>query len=294
MDLTAPGHSSGLRLLLIAFRPRQYTKNLLTLAGTIFAGDTWQLHVWPRALLVLLVYCAASSAAYIFNDLLDLAADRLHPVKRHRPIASGSLAIVTARSASISLAAVALAGAAALGARSLLYLVAFLAIQVGYSWRLKRVPLLDIALIAALFEIRAVAGAEAIHVPISGWLVACTPLLAAFLALGKRRAELKLVQGGTAPGRGVLRWYSAKLLDRLLRIAAAAAALAYGAYAVAGPSTWLVATVPLVLIGLGRYLVLLYRRGEGEEPENMLLTDPLLLATVAMWAVACAALLVSH
>jgi 4-hydroxybenzoate polyprenyltransferase len=292
VELTLAGRTRGLRPLLVALRPRQYTKNLLTLAGIIFAGEASHLDVWPRAALVFFVYCAASSAAYIVNDLLDLTTDRLHPVKRHRPLAAGNLAPVTARIAAIALAGVGLVGAAALGARSLSYLVLFLVIQAVYSWRLKRIPLLDIVLIAALFEIRAFAGAEAIHVPISGWLVACTPLLAAFLALGKRRAELRLVTNGAGSGRDVLRWYSAQLLDRLLAAAAVAAVLAYGAYAVAGPSLWLVATLPLVLAGLSRYLFLLYRREEGEEPENTLLSDPILLATVAIWAAACAALLV--
>jgi 4-hydroxybenzoate polyprenyltransferase len=282
-----------LRPLLAMLRPRQYTKNLLTLAGIVFAGEAARLHVWPRAALVLLLYCLASSAGYIYNDLRDLSQDRLHPVKRRRPLASGSISTATARTSAALLGVLALAGASVLGATSMAYLLVFLALQAAYSWWLKHVPFLDIALIAALFELRAVAGAEAIRVPISGWLLACTPLLAAFLALGKRRAEVRLVHDGSAPGRGVLRWYSPRFLDRALVVAASCAVAAYAAYAAAGPSTRLLATVPLVVVGLARYLLLLYRRGEGEEPESTLLSDPLLLATVGTWAVACAALLVS-
>lgn len=275
-------------------RPRQYTKNLLALAGLVFAGKAAEIHVWPRAALVFLVYCAASSAGYIYNDLRDLADDRLHPVKRHRALASKRVSIGAAFAAAGALVACALAGAAVLGTTSFACVVGFLAIQAAYSWRLKRVPFLDIALIAALFELRAIAGAEAIDVRISGWLLACTPLLAGFLALGKRRAELRLVRDGSVPGRAVLRSYSVPLLDRALVLAAGASAVAYAAYAVVGPTPRLVATVPLVLLGLARYLVLLYRRGHGEEPESTLLSDPLLLATVAVWAFACAALLVGR
>ncbi len=292
LDVSEVAAAKRLHPLVSLLRPRQYTKNLLALAGMVFAGKAADIEVWPSAALVFLVYCAASSAGYIYNDLRDRADDRLHPVKRHRSLASRRVSVATACAAAGVLVVCALGGAAVLGTTSFICAVGFLAIQAAYSWRLKRVPFLDIALIAALFELRAVAGAEAIDVPISGWLLACTPLLAGFLALGKRRAELRLVRDGIVPGRAVLRSYSVRLLDRAVLVAAGATAAAYVAYAAVGPTPRLIATVPLVLIGLGRYLVLLYRRGQGEEPESTLLSDPVLLGTVAIWALVCAALLV--
>jgi 4-hydroxybenzoate polyprenyltransferase len=292
-ESTAAGglDSAWARALVTAARPRQYTKNLLTLAGIVFAGETRDPALWPRALLVLVVYCAASSAAYLYNDVRDIRGDQLHPVKRHRPIASGALPARIAWSAALALVVAALGGAAVLGWRSLELVCLFLLLQVLYSSGLKRVPLLDVALIAGLFEMRAIAGAEAVSVAISKWLLVCTALLAAFLALAKRRAELRLIGDGVA-GRGVLRWYSTAFLDRLLALTVVASAVAYLAYSIAGPTPWLVTTVPFVLLGLFRYVTLLYRGGHGEEPENTLLTDVVLLVTVTGWAVACAVILV--
>ncbi len=291
IGVPARGFAQGTRALVASFRPKQFTKNLLTFAGTIFAAEATTLAAWSHALLAFGAYCAASSAAYLLNDLHDLESDRLHPVKRFRPLASGRLRVSVARFAIPVLMAAALATAALLGRGSLAWLVVFLVVQAAYTLRLKRVPLVDVLLIAALFEIRAVAGAEAIGVRSSGWLIACTPLLASVLGLGKRRAELDLVRGGATPGRSVLRWYSRRRLDALLALCVGAALAAYAAYTVLGPTPWLATTLPFPFVGVARYLTLLYRRGAGEEPENMLLSDPLLLTSTATWAVLCAIVL---
>jgi decaprenyl-phosphate phosphoribosyltransferase len=291
IDVPARGVVQGARALAAAVRPKQFTKNLLTLAGIVFAAKVTSLDAWSHALLAFGVYCAASSAAYLLNDIHDLASDRLHPVKRLRPLASGRLPLAAARWAIPVFVAAALGGSAFLGHRSLGWLVLFLVVQAAYTLWLKRVPLLDVALIASLFEIRAVAGAEAIGVPSSGWLLACTPLLASLLAFGKRRAELELVRGGSTPGRTVLRWYSRRRVDLLLVVSGVSAVSAYTAYALAGPTPWLATTLPFVLVGVARYFTLLYRHGAGEEPENMVLTDSVLMTSTALWAILCAVVL---
>lgn len=276
----------------MALRPRQWVKNLLLFAGIIFAAQLDDPHRWLEASAAFVAYCAASSAAYLLNDVRDAAADRRHPVKRRRPIARGELRPTTALVLACTLASAAVAIAAGLGIRSLACLLGFAVLQGAYTLRLKHVVFADVVVIAGLFVIRAVAGAVAVDVRISPWLLVCTGLLALFLALGKRRAELVLVGAEATPGRRVLAGYSLGLVDQLLAAVAGATVVAYALYsATARDSYALVVTVPFVVFGLARYLHLLHRRGAGEEPENVLLGDVPILATVAIWAVVCAALL---
>lgn len=289
--LIAPVRLTGTRTrpaaLVAALRPRQWTKNLLLFAGIVFAAELGDGARWVEAIAAFVAYCAASSAAYLVNDVRDAAADRLHPVKRGRPVASGRVSVSAALVTAAALALFALALTAALGPGSLACMVAFLVLQAAYSLRLKTVELLDVLAIALLFVLRAAAGAIAVDVRISPWLLLCTFLLALFLALAKRRAELGL---GVVGARPALAGYSAPVVDRLLAGVAVATVAAYAAYTVtAHDSRWIVATVPLVAFGLARYLRLLRTYGLGEEPEAVLVTDLPILATVAVWAAACAA-----
>jgi 4-hydroxybenzoate polyprenyltransferase len=273
----------------VALRPRQWTKNLLLFAGIVFAAQLGDGGRWAAALTAFVAYCAASSAAYLVNDVRDVESDRLHPVKRLRPIARGELAVGHALALACALAALALALAAALGLASLACMIGFAALQAAYSLGLKALELVDVLTIAGLFVLRAAAGAVAVDVPISNWLLLCTFLLALFVALGKRRAELGL-DGVRA--RPALAGYTPALVDQLLAIVAAATIAAYAGYALtAHDSRWLIATLPLVVHGLFRYLLLLHRRGLGEEPEALLVEDLPLLTTVAVWAAACAVIL---
>jgi 4-hydroxybenzoate polyprenyltransferase len=284
--------ASRARAIVEALRPRQWTKNLLLFAGLVFAAKVGDATRWVEALGAFAAYCAASSAAYLVNDVRDAAHDRAHPVKRLRPIASGRLSVTAALWLAGALAVAALAGAAALGPWSLLFMGAFLALQGAYSAGLKHVVLIDVLVIGGLFVIRAGAGAEAIDVRISPWLLICTALLALFLALAKRRAELVLVGAESTPGRPVLAGYSLALVDQLVTVVAASTVIAYSLYTfTARDSNALMATIPFVLYGVFRYLLLLHRRDFGEEPENVLLTDPPLLVTVAAWAATCATIL---
>ena len=287
--LELPRRRSPAAAALVAMRPRQWTKNLLLFAGIIFAAKLGDPARWAAAVTAFVAYCAASSAAYLVNDVRDAESDRLHPVKRSRPIARGELSpqVALALAGALALAAVVLAGM--LGPMSLACLAAFVALQAAYSLGLKAFELVDVLAIAGLFVLRASAGAIAVDVRISEWLLLCTFLLALFVALGKRRAELGL-DGVRA--RPALDGYSVALVDQLLGIVAAATIAAYTGYALAAHDTrWLVATVPLVVYGLFRYLLLLHRRGLGEEPESLLVEDLPLLVTVAVWAAACAVIL---
>ncbi len=287
-----PSRRTPVRAAVVALRPRQWLKNLLLFAGIIFAAKLGDPSRWLEAVTAFVAYCAASSAAYLVNDLRDAPDDRLHPVKRRRPIARGEVRRRTAVALAAMLAAGAFVVAASLGPASLAFLIAFAVLQTAYTVRLKHVVLVDVFVIAGLFVVRAAAGAVAVDVKISPWLLVCTALLALFLALGKRRAELVLVGADRTPGRPVLQGYSLALVDQLLAAVAAATIVAYTLYSVTAREPYaLVATVPFVIFGLFRYLQLLHRHDAGEEPENVLLGDVPILVTVAVWAIACAAIL---
>jgi len=275
-----------------AMRPLQWSKNLLLFAGIVFAAEFGDAVRWVEASVAFVAFCAASSAAYLVNDLRDAAADREHPVKRYRPIARGDLVPRAALSLSAGLLAVAVVLGAFLGPESLLLLLAFVALQAGYTMRLKHVVLLDVFAIAALFVIRAVAGAVAVEVPVSEWLLVCTALLALFLGLAKRRAELRLVGANATPGRQVLSDYSVELIDQFVSVAAASTIIAYSLYTfTAHDSKAMMLTIPFVVYGVFRYLLLIERDGRGEEPEHVLVTDKPLILDVALWALTAVVIL---
>jgi 4-hydroxybenzoate polyprenyltransferase len=185
----------------------------------------------------------------------------------------------------------ALALAAVLGPWSLLFLVAFVVLQAAYSLGLKHVVIVDVMAIGGLFVIRAAAGAEAVEVRISPWLLLCTALLALFLGLAKRRGELVLVHAQATPGRPVLDGYSLSLVDQLVSVVAASTVVAYSLYALTEHSKAMMATIPFVVFGVLRYLVLVHRDDLGEEPEQVLLSDAPILACIALWALTAAAIL---
>jgi 4-hydroxybenzoate polyprenyltransferase len=287
-----PPRRSAALALAVALRPRQWTKNLLLLAGILFAAEIGDAGRWLEASAAFVLYCAASSAAYLGNDLRDAPSDRLHPVKRRRPLARRELSPRLAVAAAGLLLLLAFTFAAALGWIAVGFLALFLVLQGAYTLGLKHVVLIDVMAISGLFVIRAAAGADAVEVRISPWLLLCTALLALFLALGKRRGELVLVGAELTPGRPVLEGYSLALVDQLVAVVAAATVLAYSIYTLTAHETQALAlTIPFVLFGVFRYLLLLHRAGKGEEPENVLVSDVPILATVALWATACAVIL---
>src|SRR5256714_9932844 len=280
------------RAALVSLRPRQWTKNLLLFAGIIFAAKLGDLSRWGEALAAFAAYCAASSASYLVNDVRDAPHDRAHPVKRSRPIARGEL---SARSAFLVAAVLIFAAfllTASLGIASIVFLATFFALQAAYTVALKHVVLLDVMTIGGLFVVRAAAGAAAVEVRISPWLLLCTALLALFLALAKRRGELVLVGARETPGRLVLEGYSLELVDQLVSVVAASTVIAYSLYTfTARDSKALMVTIPFVIFGVFRYLLLVHRDDLGEEPEQVLLTDVPIIVAVCGWIATAAVIL---
>ena len=280
------------RAALVAVRPRQWSKNLLLFAGILFAAELGDAVRWAEAVTAFVAYCAASSAAYLANDVRDAPSDRQHPLKRERPVARGELSPRAALVLAGALAALGLVLALALGPVSALLLALFLGLQTAYTLSLRNLVLLDVMAIAGLFVLRAAAGAEAVDVRISPWLLLCTALLALFLALAKRRGELVLSGSAATPGRAVLSGYSLGLVDQLVTVVAAATIVAYSLYTFGSEhSAAMMLTIPFVVFGLFRYLLLVHRDDLGEEPEHILLSDRPILAAVALWALTAAAIL---
>jgi 4-hydroxybenzoate polyprenyltransferase len=291
--LALPRRRSVLRAAVVALRPRQWTKNLLLFAGIIFAAKLGDGSRWVDALGAFAAYCAASSASYLVNDVRDAPHDRVHPVKRVRPIARGELSPRLAEAIAALLIFSAVLLVAPLGLASILFLCTFFALQAAYTLALKHVVLLDVMTIGGLFVVRAAAGAAAVHVRISPWLLLCTALLALFLALAKRRGELVLVGAEATPGRPVLEGYSLALVDQLVTVVAASTVISYCLYTFsARDSKAMMITIPFVVFGVFRYLLLMHRRDLGEEPEEVLLRDPPILLCIAAWA-ACAAVILA-
>jgi 4-hydroxybenzoate polyprenyltransferase len=291
LDLPRP--RSRFRAALVSLRPRQWTKNLLLFAGIIFAAKIGDASRWVEALAAFAAYCAASSASYLVNDVRDAPQDREHPVKRARPIARGELSPRLAEAIAAMLLFGAVLLVAPLGLASILFLCTFFALQAAYTLALKHVVLVDVMTIGGLFVVRAAAGAAAVEVRISPWLLLCTALLALFLALAKRRGELVLVGAEATPGRPVLEGYSLALVDQLITVVASSTVISYCLYTfTARDSKAMMITIPFVVFGVFRYLLLMHRRDLGEEPEEILLRDLPILACIAAWA-ACAAIILA-
>jgi len=283
------------RALLVSLRPHQWTKNLFVLAALGFSKHLFDGDAATRAGVALAVFCLLSGAVYLVNDLADAERDRLHPSKRTRPIASGALPVSVARTAAVLLLALALAAAAALSVGFLLCALGYVALNLAYSFGLKNVVILDVLAISLGFVLRAVAGAYAIEVVFSDWLLVCTILLALFLALAKRRHELVTLEDAAAH-RSILAEYSPYLLDQMIAVVTASCLTAYAFYTLA-PETVekyrtdrLAYTIPFVIYGIFRYLYIVHRKEQGGSPSDVLLTDRPLLVAVALWAVAVVAI----
>ena len=290
--------SGVLAPLLAACRPRQWSKNLLVYAAPLFSFR-FEAALWLPATGALLAFCLISSATYLFNDCLDVAVDRGHPSKCLRPIAAGLVPVPLALVSAAVLAALSLSLALwiapVLGAVVLLYGL----IQVAYCLHLKQMPLLDLFCIASGFLLRATAGALASHLPLSLWFLLTVGLLALFLAIEKRKAELRLAQQRGVITRQVLQRYSQPLLLRLESLVSTGAFISYALWATGpvlrgAPTRWMLLTVPFVLVGIFRYQLLsdpaeaerrrrLTPSHSSERPEDILLGDRGIQLTLASW-----------
>lgn len=285
-----------LRAFLASLRPRQWTKNLLLFAGVIFAQKLGQPACVTRAVLGAVVFCFASGVIYVFNDIVDRELDRLHPHKKLRPIASGRLSVDYALKAGAVLLVLVLTAAALLGAAFLGGVAAFFVWNWFYTRLFKRVRVLDVTSIGMSFVIRATSGVLVLlpvsaDVGLSIWLLLCTFFLSLFLGFCKRRDELMKLVPGAGETRPALRGYSEPMLNALIGGSFALTAMAYALYTV-WPDTVrhfgtrnLVYTLPFVLLGMGRYLYLVFLEDRGGRPHEILLVDKRLQVIVLGWIV---------
>jgi 4-hydroxybenzoate polyprenyltransferase len=288
-----PGRSLAFNLIR-SLRPGQWTKNLLVFAGLLFGRRLFDPAAVMDATAAFAIFCALSGAVYLVNDIADRDIDRRHPLKAHRPLASGALPVSVAVAAAIVLVVGGLAGAFVISLQFGWVAAGYLALLVLYSLTLKHIVILDVLTIAIGFVLRAVAGAFAIDVEISQWLLVCTILLALFIALAKRRHELVLLADGATGHRPILGEYSAYLLDQMIAVVTASTLVAYIFYTIS-PETQekfgtalLELTIPFPIYGIFRYLYLVHRREGGGSPAELLLTDRPLLTCVALWALSVA------
>jgi len=280
--------------ILQALRPKQWTKNLLVFAGVVFAQHASDPALLLRAVAGFVAFSLLASAVYVVNDLKDVDVDRLHPRKRHRPIASGALSPAVAWSVVPVLLVIVAALCSWLGFGFMLVLAAYLASNVAYSFGLKNQVILDVFVIASGFVLRAVAGVELLkpvapETQLSSWLLVCTFFGALFLAVSKRRRELINAGHLASDQRAVLATYTPELLDRMLTIAAACTLMSYALYTI-WPATVakfgseaMMATVPVVAYGVFRYLHLVRVSESSEDPSLVLLADRPIQATVLVY-----------
>ncbi len=275
--------------LVIAMRPKQWTKNLVVFAAPAFALQ-FDLRTLILSTVALVTFSGMSAGTYLMNDVLDASRDRLHPVKRSRPIAAGVLPAPIAIAAALLLAFAALGTSFALAPGLALAIGIYALLQIAYNVRLNREPMLDVLCISAGFVTRALGGAAAVSVRVSTWFLLCIALLALFMAIEKRRAELQKVGSGAAT-RAVLKHYSISLLTRMEAVVTASALMAYSLWAAQRtPKHWMLATVPIVAYVMFRYQMLT-EEGAGEDPENVLMKSPAIVVAVVLWIAVCLGIL---
>lgn len=278
-------------------RPTQWSKNTVLFAALVFAKHLFDPHDVLLVSLAFVCFCAMASGAYVMNDLRDCERDRQHPLKAQRPLPSGRVSRGTAVVLIFALMGSGLAGSFLLSGGFGVLAGLYLLLQVGYTFWLKEVVILDVMAIAAGFVIRAAAGGVLINVPVSPWLIICTFLLMMFLGFSKRRHELILLEGRATEHRGTLREYSPYFLDQMIAVVTASTVVAYAIYTVSPEvreklgTDKLYLTIPFVLFGIFRYLYLVHQREEGGNPTQLLLSDRPLLVDMLLWLVTTALLL---
>ncbi|MCZ6767392.1 MAG: decaprenyl-phosphate phosphoribosyltransferase [bacterium] len=277
----------------LGMRPHQWTKNLIVFAGLIFSQNLGDGQMVLKAVQAFLVFCAMSGVIYLVNDIADIEKDKLHEQKRNRPLPSGRLKVSTAVVASVVIGALALVFSLYIGRSFFIVSVIFFALNFFYSFLFKRIVLLDVVSISLSFIIRAIGGVKALididpTIELSPWLLICTLFLSLFLAFCKRRHELVTMENAAAH-REALAGYTRSLVDQLVSISAAGAILSYSIYTIWPDTvenfgtTDLVYTIPLVLLGVMRYLYLVYSEEKGGSPSEILLSERFILIVVFLW-----------
>lgn len=279
-----------LKNILYEMRCKQYLKNFFVFVSPLFAGKLLQADIAICAILAFVAFCCASSVVYIVNDIADREKDRQHPVKCRRPIASGALSVPNAVMCGVMLLAVALGISFYVRLELLGIVLAYLIMNLAYSFGLKHIVIVDVLIIAFGFVLRAFAGVAATGVGVTSWFVLCIFTLSLFLALAKRRGELVLLRHERGKQRKVLKNYSLVFLDQIMAVVCAIMLTSYALFAQSastgsGHSFGMLFTVPLVMYGVFRYMFLVHMRGLGEKPEDVLVHDKHILGTVLLYVI---------
>ena len=286
-----------LAALIQSMRPKQWVKNAFVMAPLVFSARLLALKPLMLALGATLCFCLLSGAVYLMNDVFDVERDRLHPTKRHRPVASGRLPVGVARWSAVFVALASLAGAFAMDPYVGVVAVAYLLLNVLYSWKVKHVVFLDVVFIALGFLLRTLAGALVIDVSFSVWLFGCTFLIAMYLGLGKRKHEMLLVGLGKGKPRRVLDSYRLEFVNYALLCCAGLTTAAYTAYTLSAglpdqpwhpirtplSSPWLPLTIPFAVVGLVRFYFLISKAAEAESPTDRMIQDPVFVTNLGAW-----------
>ncbi len=279
-----------LKAILKTMRPRQWTKNVFVLAALVFDRQLFTLDSVLRSVGGMLLFCLLSSSVYIINDIRDVEADRQHPVKRNRPIASGKLPVPVAIGTVVVLLITTFTLAFFLSRQFFIIAAIYFAFNLAYSMGLKNLLLVDVLIIAAGFVLRVAAGVSLIEVErFSPWLYVVTTLGALFIGFGKRRAEMMLLEQNANNHRKVLDGYTLPFLDQMITIVSSTTLIAYSLYTFSAPNLpsnhAMMLTIPFVLYGIFRYLWLLQVKKEGGAPEEILLSDRPIQVVVLLWAI---------
>jgi decaprenyl-phosphate phosphoribosyltransferase len=275
--------------VLLTLRPHQWVKNVFVLAPVVFAKEIFSPQLLAHAAAAFLVFCLLAASVYAINDIADVDADRVHPVKRFRPIASGRVPLRWARIVAVALVSVALGWAASFSLGFFLVAGSYLALNLAYSAKLKRVAYLDVGCLSAGFVLRVVGGGYATHIQVSKYLLLCTAFLALFLGFGKRRHELAVAAGKASLQRAALEAYSRRGLDWALGLTALTTIATYLSYTLDSRTRAFFHTDALwistlfVVLGVGRFLQLVQSSPKAESPTQEMLRDGPFVAVLLMW-----------
>ncbi len=276
--------------IVTSMRPKQWYKNFVLFAGITFSSNLFDLHMWITILLSFVIFCLVSGSEYIINDIMDKERDRIHPKKCNRPIASGKLNVRHAVIFVTLMLCAALVGAYLINTQFFVISLAYFLLIMCYSLFLKHIAVVDVLTISMGFVLRAIAGCLVINVSVSPWLIICAFLVALFLALGKRRHELVLLENGAINHRKVLDNFSPEILDKMMTIVTSVLIMSYSLYTFLTNNVWMMVTIPVIIYGVFRYVFLVNSKDMGGEPE-MLFKDAGMRACIILWAVSIVGIL---
>lgn len=286
-----------LKAIIISMRPEQWIKNLFVFGPLLFSQNLLDVEKFFAAFLAFLIFCGASGATYLVNDVKDIEEDRYHPAKATRPVASGRLSVKAATVSAILLSGLCIRASWFLSSKFAAILLAYLTLNLLYSFILKELVIIDVMTISVGFVLRVLAGSAVIDVPTSQWVLICTALIALFLGFSKRRHELILQENGAASSRKVLSHYSPYFLDQMIAVVTASTVMSYALYTVSNETiekfqtSNLIYTIPFVLYGIFRYLYLVHKKDRGGSPAQIMLSDKPMMLNVILWVVAVLAVL---